>query len=243
VSGPPGEIPGGPLQKKSGPVPGTIELNETTRLNKTNELNETTERPNVIHTSKKFLALAAAVMLLSAPVHAAETQTVQVATSVDAVLQLGVSVIKMPEEQLTGGSSLNFGELSSDALYGPMRAATYFKIVLYPNASSRPYRVTQSSTAPSNGTVSLPAGACIITPWSINANGQAQPAGSSIAGRQSFVQNNLQLYSSDPQGKSTSIVSTYAITNDPNAGAYEYIPYDQAGGAYSSQAIFSLELL
>lgn len=187
--------------------------------------------------------LAAALLWASPSAASSKTGTVQVAAAVDAVLQLGVSVVRMPGEQLTGGSSLNFGELSADAAYGPMRAQVYFKIILYPNSSGRPYRITQSATAPSNGSVSLPPGACIVTPWPVNANGQAQPSGSSVSGRQSFVQNDLQIYSSDPGGAATSVVATYAITNDPNEGAYEYVPYDQAGGAYSSQAVYTIALL
>lgn len=197
----------------------------------------------VTHLNKIMAPVLTAVMLLSLPAAAAETRTVQVSAEIGAVLQLGVSVIKMPEDQITGGSSLNFGELSSDVLYGPMRARTYFKVLLYPNASGRPYRITQTATAPSNGNVSLPAGACIVTPWPVDANGQAQPAGSSVSGRQSFVQNDIQIYSSDPNGRSTSVVATYAITNDPAAGAYEYIRYDQEGGAYSSQAVFTIALI
>ncbi len=193
----------------------------------------------------KTLQLFAASLFLAASAHAAGgSVTVPLSATVQSVLELGVEIRQYKDGVVTnwGASAMNFGTLKADAGQGPMRGENYFDVYLHPNSSGRPFRLTQSATALSNGTKTLPAGSCIVTPWPVNKDGQAYPAGASIGTRGSFIANNKIIYQSEPAGSYTPVAFTYAITNDPNAGATEFVPFDQAGGTYSSTITFQIEL-
>lgn len=192
------------------------------------------------------LQLFAASMLMAVSAHAAgDSVVVPLSASVQSVLELGVEIRQFKDGVVTnwGASAMNFGTLKADAAQGPMRGDNYFDVYLHPNSSGRPFRLTQSATALSNGTRTIPAGACIVTPWPTNKDGQAYPAGASIGTRGSFIANNKVIYQSEPAGSYTPVAFTYAITNDPNAGATELVPFDQAGGNYSSTITFQIELV
>lgn len=197
---------------------------------------------------KKALAALqtfAAVLMLAASAQAAGTVTVPMSATVQSVLELGVEIRQYKDGAVTnwGASSMNFGTLTSDTAQGPMRGENYFDVYLHPNASGRPFRLTQSATALTNGVRTIPAGACIVTPWPTNKDGQSYPAGASIGTRGSFIATNKIIYTSDPAGSYTPVAFTYAITNDANAGATAFVPFDQAGGSYTSQVTFQIELI
>lgn len=197
---------------------------------------------------KKVLAtlqLLAASILMSASAHAGSSVTVPLSATVQSVLELGVEIRQYKDGVVTnyGATSMNFGTLKSDAAQGPMRGDNYFDVYLHPNSSGRPFRLTQTATALTNGAKTLPAGACIVAPWPVNKDGQAYPAGASIGTRGTFVTTNKIIYTSDPAGTYTPVAFTYAITNSPDGGAYEYVPADQMGGNYSSSITFQIELI
>lgn len=191
------------------------------------------------------LQLLTAPLFLAASAHAADSVTVPFAASVQSVLELGVEIREFRDGLVTnyGASSMNFGTLKSDVTQGPMRGDKYFDIYLHPNSSGRPYRLTQSAAALTNGTTTLPAGACVMTPWPVNKDGQPYPAGAITGTRGSFIGTNKIIYQSDPAGSYTPVAFTYAISNDPNAGATALVPADQAGGTYSSSITFQIELV
>ena len=118
---------------------------------------------------KKALAalpMVATMLLLAASAQAASSVTVPLSASVTSVLTLGVEIREFKDGVVTnwGASALNFGTLKSDAAQGPMRGDYYFDVYLHPDSSSRPYKLTQTAAALSNGTATLPAGACVMTP-------------------------------------------------------------------------------
>jgi hypothetical protein len=190
------------------------------------------------------LQIAIAALLVAASAQAGSSVTVPFSASVQSVLELGVEIREYKDGVVTnwGASAMNFGTLKSDAANGPMRGEYYFDVYLHPNSSSRPFRLTQSATALTNGVKTIPAGACIVTPWPTDKNGQAYPAGSSIGSQGSFIANNKIIYQSGPSGAYVPVAFTYAITNAAGGGATAFVPFDQAGGSYSSQITFQIEL-
>lgn len=191
------------------------------------------------------LQLLALPLFWAGSAHAADSVTVPFSASVQSVLELGVEIREYKDGLVTnyGASSMNFGTLKSDTMQGPMRGDKYFDIYLHPNSSGRPYRLTQSAVALSNGTTTLPAGACVMTPWPVNKDGQPYPAGAVLGTRGSFIATDKVIYQSDPAGSYTPVAFTYAISNDPNAGATALVPASQAGGTYSSSITFQIELV
>lgn len=191
------------------------------------------------------LQIAIASMFMAVSAQADSSVTVPFSASVQSVLELGVEIREFKDGSVTnwGASAMNFGTLKSDIAGGPMRGEYYFDVYLHPNSSSRPYRLTQTATALTNGVTTIPAGACIVTPWPVNKNGQAYPAGATVGTRGSFIANNKVIYQSEPAGSYTPVAFTYAITNSADAGAMAFVPFDQAGGNYSSSVTFQIELI
>lgn len=191
------------------------------------------------------LQVAAALMITAVSAQAADSVTLPFSASVQSVLELGVEIREFKDGSVTnwGASAMHFGHLKSDAVNGPMRGEYYFDVYLHPNSSSRPFRLTQSANALSNGTSTIPAGACVVTPWPVDKNGQSYPAGATLGTRGSFIGTNKIIYQSEPAGSYVPVAFTYAITNDPTAGAAAFVPFDQAGGDYSSTITFQIELV
>lgn len=190
------------------------------------------------------LQLLMGSLFLTVPAQAADSVTVPLSASVEAVLELGLEVREYLDGVVTnyGATAMNFGILEADIAQGPMRGDKYFDVYLHPNSSGRPFRLTQSATAMTNGTKSLPAGACIVTPWPNNKDGQPYPAGATPGTRGSFIATNKVIYQSEPAGTYTPVAFTYAIANSASFGAYEFVPFDQAGGNYMTTITFQIEL-
>lgn len=194
---------------------------------------------------KTLQLTAAALILCAAPASAADSSvTVPFSATVQSVLELGVEIREYKDGVVTnwGASEMNFGTLKSDVSNGPMRGEKYFDVYLHPNSSGRRYRITQSASALTNGSKTLPAGSCIITPWPVDKNGQAYPAGAQVGTRGSFIGNNRIIYQSDAAGSYVPVAFTFAISNSPLGGATEFVPADQSAGTYTSQITFQLEL-
>jgi hypothetical protein len=177
---------------------------------------------------------------------AADQVTVPMNATVQSQLELGLEIRQFRNDGFVvnyGASQMAFGTLKGDGSREPLRGEYYFDVYLHPSSSSRPYRLTQAAPALTNGTRTIPAGACVVTPWPTDKNGQAYPAGASVGSRSSFVGPKKVLYESGPSGAYAPVAMTYAITSASNAGATEMVPYDQAGGSYASTITFQIELV
>jgi len=182
-------------------------------------------------------------LYLPAPANAASTLSVGMSAQVQDQLELSMTIYA---GNIVGGTivgEMNFGRLVSDTPGGPMRGENYFSVVLYPNSSSRKFKLTQTATALSNGSQTLPAGACIVSPWPKDGNGNDYPSGSSVGTTGSFVASQKLLYQSDGAGTYAPVAMTYAIPNTAVNGATEFVPSSQAGGNYSSNVTFQIELV
>ncbi len=164
--------------------------------------------------------------------------------SIQSQLELGIEIRQIKDGTVInyGASQIAFGLLKSDVTNGPMRGEYYFDVYLHPNSSQRPYRLTQAAAALSNGTTTIPAGACVVTPWPVDKNGAAYPSGATIGSRGSFVSTRKVLYESGPSGLYAPVAMTYAVTSDSGLGSTQIVPADQAGGNYLSSITFQIEL-
>ena len=197
----------------------------------------------------KILATLQILAALTAPAlagaaWAGDSVTVPFSASVQSVLELGVEIREFKDGAVTnwGASSMSFGSLRSDAAQGPMRGEFYFDVYLHPNSSGRPYKLTQTASALTNGTRTIPAGACVVTPWPVDKNGQSYPSGAVIGTQGSFIASSKILYQSDPSGAYAPVAFTYAIANSSANGATELVPFDQMGGSYTSSVTFQVIL-
>lgn len=170
--------------------------------------------------------------------------TVPMSASIQSELELGVEIRQIKDGTVIsyGASQIAFGLLKSDTVNGPMRGEYYYDVYLHPNSSQRPYRLTQAGTVLSNGATTLPTGACVVTPWPRDKNGNAYPAGASVGTVGSFVTSRKVLYESGPSGLYAPVAMTYAITSDSRLGSTQIVPADQAGGNYFSSITFQIEL-
>lgn len=193
----------------------------------------------------KILVIGA-VLGFSFCAHAADTVTVPLSATVDSQLELAIEIRQFKDGSVVnyGATQMGFGTLKPAAAGTgqPLRGEFYFDVYLHPNSSQRPYRLTQTAAAITNGTKTIPAGACIVTPWPVDKNGSAYPAGAAPGVRGSFIGTKKVLYESGPSGLYAPVAMTYAITSDSNLGATEIVPADQAGGDYSSSITFQIEL-
>lgn len=194
-------------------------------------------------TLSAFLMLLGPAFAMSA--WAGTTVQSTVSASVDAALELNFIMYRSDGTVTQGpfSSAMNFGTLVQDQPGAALRSQYYFHVVLTPNSSSRPFMITQTAAAPSNGTVTVPAGACVVTPWPTDANGRNYPSGSLVGSRGSFVATDKLIYRSGSSGKTCQVAASYAIANTPQAGATEFVTPYQAGGEYTTVLTFQLSLL
>ncbi len=190
---------------------------------------------------KKIIAIAAVLVfaLSAVPAFAGSTANVPISASITSQLELAATVY----QGNVGGpvvTSMDFGALVNDTPNGALRADDFYTVFLTSNSSGRKYTVKETSSAPTNGTNSLEAGACIVTP---HANGATLPTGSTLGTRGSFVATDKVIYTSEDAGSLQSVAAAFAITNDPANGATEFIPADKQGGNYTSNATFTLTLV
>lgn len=160
---------------------------------------------------------------------------------------IGITVTLRKNEWGDVVNSMDFGKLI-DIGTGTLRssptsttgtgAICAFVRVTSPGA---PYTLTQTGTALSNGSSSLPAGACAVVPVYVSTdNGGAQmPSGASLGPAGSWIAVNKLLYSSDPLYALRTIRCYYSITDDTVAGATTGVPINQPGGTYSGTVVFT----
>ncbi len=194
-------------------------------------------------TDKLIGAVIAAVLVQTAclPVFAggSNTNPIIISTSVDGTLTLTVAMRKnSPNGPLV--PAMDFGILQSrgNSLVSSEAGSTgtgAIHMFISANSHGVPYTVTQTGTALSNGTTTLPAGACNVVPvYSANVNGGLpMPAGASLGTAGSWIAVNKTLYTSGPTGALRTFEAYYSITDDPAAGATGSVPLFQQAGNYS----------
>lgn len=196
------------------------------------------------HATKAVALAVALVVALSGSAFAASVSTspINVNASVDGSLSLQVKIFRNDIDG-TEVAAMNFGGLK-DIGTGTLRSnndagnTAAFLAYITSNSHGLPYTVTQTGTAMSNGSTTLPSGALAVKPLILavdnggTADGTAGTAGTWIGTK--------TLYTSTAAGPLRSVRAYYAITDDPNAGASTGVPQDQAGGNYAGTVTFTL---
>ena len=188
------------------------------------------------------VAVALALMNFVSPAYASSASSPSYVTtaSVDGTLSLTVDLFK---NSSTGAAvaSMDFGSLRP--LNGTLRSSTAGSTgtgsvvaMITANSHGLPYIIKQTGSAMSNGSTTLPSGACTVVPvYATQDNGgAARPAGSSLGVAGSWIATDKVLYTSESgTAAMRTIQAHYSITDDPAAGATSAVPLNQAGGSYS----------
>lgn len=106
------------------------------------------------------------------------------------------------------------------------------------NSHSLPYSIKQTGTALSNGTTTIPAGACTFVPVYAAADNGGLANTNTLGSPQSWVGADKTIVTSTDGSMRTYQVH-YSITDDPSAGATAAVPVNQAGGTYNGQVTFT----
>lgn len=193
------------------------------------------------------LSLAAFSAPLIAQAATVTSGPVQVSASVNALQQFNCTILQhnTPTDAGTLVTTMNFGQLARpvDATGTPLALAStsFFQVSCAINTSGKGYTLTQTGTALTAGTATLPAGAYVFTPLNITTGPGAYPAGGTVSARGSAVRTAAGWYA-HPTGAAGVIQATYGITNDAANGATQFIAPDQAAGAYAGQVTWTLTI-
>ena len=162
-----------------------------------------------------------------------------ISTSVDGTLVLTVAMHKNdPGGQLV--PYIEFGTLvpSGNSLVSSTSGSSgtgSIVMLITTNSHGVPYTVTQTGTSLSNGTTTLPAGACTVVPSysAADNSGLPMPGGAALGSSSSWVAVNKTLYTSGPSGSLRTFEATYRITDDAGSGATAGVPLFQQLGDYA----------
>ena len=163
-----------------------------------------------------------------------------VSASVDGTLSMSVVVRK---NSSVGAiiTAVDFGKLvdiGANTLRSAATSTTGTRnatAMITANSHGLPYTITQTGTTLSNGTTTLPSGACTVVPvYATQDNGGlAKPAGAVVGTAGSWVGTRTLYTSETGIAAMRTIQAVYSITDDPIAGATSAVPLNQAGGNYS----------
>lgn len=197
---------------------------------------------------KKLLTVLAAALVISAPAMAATTQTVSASASVNAVLDLTMSVFKLDAAGLPTGSNLGtsmpFGALLDDTANGVKYGASAYAVFLGTNSSSRAYNIKATMPAMSNGATTLPTamGMSVVSAKA----GTADIVGDTFSTTQvNAIMTNATIYTSNTAGQSASIQLVYGISGGaatPPFTGWQPILLSQASGTYTANATYTIAL-
>ena len=196
----------------------------------------------------KLVSVFVIVFLVASPSAFAATATsgpYTISASVDGTLTMSV-VLKKNSSTGATVTSMDFGRLV-DIGTGTLRSSATsttgtgnVTAMISANSHGLPYTITQTGTALSNGTTTLPAGACTVAPgYSALDNGGAAQVGA-LGAKGTWVASGKTLYTSDASGSVRTIQSVYSVTDDPAAGATTGVPMNQAGGTYNGTVTFTV---
>lgn len=194
---------------------------------------------------KKLISLAVmAVMVLGLKTAYAATAT-SGAIGTSATVTAGLTLDVVLRKNDSGGAvitSMNFGGLKNIGT-GTLRSSSTgstttgnVTAMITANSQSLPYVITQTGTAMSNGSTTLPSGACTVVPVYAAADngGASMPSGAVLGTAGTWVATGKVLYDSENTAAAIrTIQAVYSITDDPAAGSTAGVPLNQAAGNYT----------
>jgi hypothetical protein len=200
--------------------------------------------------TKLSTALFALVVFAVPSVFAATATSgpVNVSAVVDGSLSMSV-LLKRNSSVGPTVTSMNFGRLE-DIGTGTLRSSEdsttgtgNVSALISANSHGLRYTITQTGTALSNGTTTLPAGACTVVPLYVPEDnaGLPKPAAAVVGTAGTWVATNKVLYQSETGiAAQRTIQAIYSITDDEDAGATTGVPTNQPGGTYNGTVTFTV---
>lgn len=202
---------------------------------------------------------ATPVFAIDVPCSTGSSCSVPVTATVSSTLSFNVTIVELLPDG-SGGTTIgpvvtamNFGTLASNGTFDPdddgplppqlraLNSLKAFQVFFGINAQSRPYSIKQTAARLTSGGNTLPDGSFIVTP--LNGVGgdstRPLPSGTVVAVKRSAVGTNVVLFSRTTNGAANTMAATYGITDDPDHGATQFIPLDQAAGSYVTTVVFT----
>ncbi len=139
------------------------------------------------------------------------------------------------------GKTKTFKEMRSEDNAGS-GAIGGFSVVLTANTHQVPYQIRQNATSLTSAAITLPTGACTMTPiYADDDNGGTpKPATATVGPTGPWLGDRL-VYNSGPGGNARAVQAIYGISGlDPTAGGTAAIPIDQPLGTYTGTVTFTL---
>ena len=138
-------------------------------------------------------------------------------------------------------TNMDFGQLVPDGFSNLVSSASgttgtgAVNAFITANSQGLPYTITQTGTPLSNGTTTLPTGALALVPVYAAADngGLAQPVGSTLGPKASWVGNRTIYTSESGVAALRTIQAFYSVTADPAIGTAPFVPSTQQAGNYT----------
>lgn len=147
-------------------------------------------------------------------------------------------------------TSMDFGTLVEFVDSGTggrtLRSSGNFLAMIYPQPSgTAQYHIDSTGTALSNGTTTLPAGACVVVPVYVSSDQWDPNAGIPLTGTLGssgtwIGASDRRIYTSNSAGDYRAIRAYFSITDDPAAGSTAAVPVNQPSGHYAGTVTFTI---
>lgn len=174
------------------------------------------------------------------------SQSFQMGAGVSESISLAMDIFEtnvISEATKVTSGVMNFGNLVYDESSQTYYGGTYFTVVFWPSSNSGTQwqlKMSAGSLTDASTGETLPDGACIYDPWGTDHNGAAFPTGSVKGTRGSIVGTDQVLFTSNSTGTYTSVPVTFIISNNPSAGATEFITNNQRAGTYETTVVVNM---
>lgn len=193
--------------------------------------------------SKAFV-LVLAVLVGFVPAAMAATSSVQVSVNanVQSALTLNAAIVQNDGGVTSNVASMNFGQLTPTG-FGGLSSTRFFTVYLTASTQTLPYTITQTGTALTAGSATIPAGASKVTPvYAATDNGGAAiPSGASLGTAGTWVASNKTIYTSESSNaQQRTIQAIYGLQSDPTLGAGNFVPSSQAAGGYAGTITYTV---
>lgn len=213
------------------------------------------------------LALVAAGGFLAEPAQAVDVPCtgscdVDVTAAVPSSFTFAATITELIPDG-TGGTDIggevnemDFGTLASQGTFDDdkdpstpevpraLSSTKAFQVFFGINSQQQPFTIKQTAGPLQSGGNTVPDGAFIVTPLNGVGGNPAEPLpGNITVGSQGTAVAVDKVLFSSSGGPAATMAATYGVTDDPEAGAFEFTPLDQPAGSYVTNVTFTATVL
>ena len=217
-----------------------------------------------------FAGLVAAALMFVGPAMAVDlpSSSVTVTAEVASSLSFNATICEIIPPAAPGGANtfascgsstpLAFGDWAShgtftapDGTQQPraLNSLRAYQVFFGVNSQQRSFIIKQTASPLVSGGDRIPDGAFIVTPLD-GVGGDTTlpfasnpPGNTTVRGTQGTAVATDKVLFSSSGGPTNTMAATYGVTDDPNAGAFEFIPLDQPTGSYATTVTFTATVL